>query len=175
MDSNDKVQHLFNQCVKEQVLVILSKIANDNGLNYVEMVEKYGLTNEDKQNYKPKSKRQIKIPDQCVRCEAMTNGESQCKRSQKDGTKFCRRHKYKQVYGTIHDNLILCKPVIDEDIPNREEELEIEYNGNLITLEDGTEVIYIPSTGLCTTYSLEPKILGKLSNDFKYIIKEEDT
>ena len=33
MDSNDKVQHLFNQCVKEQVLVILSKIANDNGLN----------------------------------------------------------------------------------------------------------------------------------------------
>ena len=57
MDSNDKVQHLFNQCVKEQVLVIVSKIANDNGLNYVEMVEKYGLTNEEKQNYKPKSKK----------------------------------------------------------------------------------------------------------------------
>tara|TARA_Y100000741_G_scaffold91963_1_gene68223 strand:+ start:1668 stop:2192 length:525 start_codon:yes stop_codon:yes gene_type:complete len=174
MDSNDKVQHLFNQCVKEQVLVIVSKIANDNGLNYVEMVEKYGLTNEEKQNYKPKSKRQIKIPDQCVRCEAMTNGETQCKRSHKDGTKFCRRHKYKQVYGTIHNNLVLCKPILEEDIPNREEELEIEYNGNLITLEDGTEVIYIPSTGLCTTYSLEPKILGKLSSDFKYIIKDED-
>ena len=34
-----------------------------------------------------KVKDKLKL-DQCIRCEAMTNGETQCKRSQKDGTKF---------------------------------------------------------------------------------------
>ena len=48
--------------------------------------------------------------------------------------------------------------------------MEIEHKGNLITLEDGTEVIFIPTTGLCYSYSIEPELLVTLSSDFKKLI-----
>ena len=53
---------------------------------------------------------------------------------------FCRRHKYKQQYGTIHSvkrEDTICPLVPEEDTEIQNDELEIEYNGNIITLENG--------------------------------------
>ena len=55
---------------------------------------------------------------------------------------------------------------------NNEDELEIEHKGNLITLEDGTEVIFIPTTGICYSHTMRPEKLGILSEDNKRIIKD---
>ena len=168
--TNDKVMHLFSDCVREQTLSILAKVCDKKNLNYVEIVEEFGLTKDDKRDYKPKSKRVIKIPEKTVRCEALSSAGIQCKRSKKDGTCYCRRHKFKQANGTIHTNPIesnLCQEI---EVSPEENEVEIEYNGNIVTLENGDEVIHIPSTGICMSYSRQPVILGKLSSDQKYII-----
>ena len=54
---------------------------------------------------------------------------------------------------------------------DNDDELEIEHKGNIVTLEDGTEVIFIPTTGLCYSYGKKKiELLGKLSDDNKKII-----
>ena len=54
---------------------------------------------------------------------------------------------------------------------NSDGEIEVDQNGNIITLEDGREVIYIPATGLVYSYTSEPRKLGKLSPDLKNIVE----
>lgn len=175
--NSDELNHVFNKCINEQIINILSNICEGEGLNYVEIIEKYGLTNTSfNRDYKPKKKRELKIPLPQDRCNAIASEGEQCRRSKKDNTDFCRRHKIKRTYGTIDDkqvvnNKIENKIIIQKpSIQNSNEELELEHKGNLITLEDNTEVIFIPTTGLCYSYDTEPKFLGKLSNDFKRII-----
>ena len=173
--NSDELTHVFNKCVNEQIINIVSNICEGEGLNSVEIIEKYGLTNQSiTRDYKPKKKRELKIPLPDDRCNAIASEGEQCRRSKKDDTDYCRRHKHKRTYGTIHD-----KPVIHNKIETKiniipensqDEELEIEHKGNLITLDDGTEVIFIPTTGLCYSYSIEPKLLGTLSSDFKKIL-----
>ena len=66
MDINsEKVSHLFSQCVKEQVILLVTKICEDEGLNFVEIAEKNNLVNNVRKEYKPK-KRELKIPDQLL-------------------------------------------------------------------------------------------------------------
>ncbi len=175
--NSDELNHVFNKCINEQIINIISNICEGEGLNYVEIVEKYGLSNTTfNRDYKPKKKRELKIPLPQDRCNAIASEGEQCRRSKKDNTDYCRRHKHKRTYGTIHD-----KPLVNNKIENKviinqkkdtnvNEDLEIEHKGNLITLEDGTEVIFIPTTGLCYSYSIEPKLLGTLSSDLKQII-----
>ena len=142
--TSTKILTEFNKCVNEQVLSLLVKICEKKNLNYVEVVEELGLTNEPKVNdYKPKSKRLLKLPPANLRCEAIISEGDQCKRSKKDGTCFCRRHKYKQQYGTIHSvkrEDTICQLVQEEEVQTQHDELEIEYNGNIITLENGMEI-----------------------------------
>lgn len=175
--NSDELNHVFNKCINEQIINIISSICEGEGLNYVEIVEKYGLSNTTfNRDYKPKKKRELKIPLPQDRCNAIASEGEQCRRSKKDNTDFCRRHKHKRSYGTIND-----KPVVNNKIENKvvvpdikntpSDDLEIEHKGNLITLEDDTEVIFIPTTGLCYSYSVEPKLLGTLSSDLKRIIE----
>lgn len=175
--NSDELNHVFNKCINEQIINIISSICEGEGLNYVEIVEKYGLSNTTfNRDYKPKKKRELKIPLPQDRCNAIASEGEQCRRSKKDNTDFCRRHKHKRSYGTIND-----KPVVNNKIENKvvvpdikntpSDDLEIEHKGNLITLEDNTEVIFIPTTGLCYSYSVEPKLLGTLSSDLKRIIE----
>jgi hypothetical protein len=173
MDINsEKMIHLFNECVKEQVILLVTKICETEGLNWVEIAERYNLLHSIRKEYKPKKKRELKIPDLIFRCEAISAEGEQCKRSKKDEGNYCRRHKYKQSYGTIHNKKNPDKISIENNlIDNKSDsEVEIDQNGNIITLENGTEIIYIPSTGLAYTYTTEPKELGKISADLKYII-----
>ena len=174
--NTDGMIHEFEKCVRSNLQNIVSQLCEGENLNYVEIVEKYGLSNNSfNRDYKPKKKRELKIPLPQDRCNAIASEGEQCRRSKKDNTDFCRRHKHKRSYGTIND-----KPVINNKIENKvviqntnidnSNELEIEHKGNLITLEDGTEVIFIPTTGLCYSYSIEPRLLGTLSSDLKTII-----
>ena len=171
--SSEKVMYLFNECVKEQVIILLTKICDDEGLNWVEIAEKYKLSDNVRKEYKPKKKRELKIPELINRCEAISAEGEQCKRSKKDGSCYCRRHKLKQGYGTIHNKKITEKQYNNDEIINDvsdSDDIEIDQNGNIITLDNGDEVIYIPSTGLVYSYSTEPKYLGKISVDLKSII-----
>lgn len=175
MDINsEKIIHLFNECVKEQLIILVTKICEDENLNWVEIAEKYNLLTPIRKEYKPKKKRELKIPEPVFRCEAISAEGEQCKRSKKDNCAYCRRHKYKQSYGTIHTkkpvDLDIQKPVITEIISDNSD-IEIDQSGNIITLEDGREVIYVPATGLVYTYSTEPRKLGRLSSDLKNIIE----
>ena len=174
MDINsEKMIHLFNECVKEQIILLVTKICEEENLNWVEIAEKYNLLTPIRKEYKPKKKRELKIPEPIFRCEAISAEGEQCKRSKKDNCAFCRRHKYKQSYGTIHNKKIIEKNEqkdIINDILSDDSDIEIDQSGNIITLENGQEVIYIPATGLVYTYSIEPKKLGKLSSDLKNII-----
>ena len=174
MDINsEKMVHLFNECVKEQIIILVTKICEEENLNWVEIAERYNLLTPIRKEYKPKKKRELKIPEPIFRCEAISAEGEQCKRSKKDNCAFCRRHKYKQSYGTIHNKKIIenneKKDIINE-ILSDDSDIEIDQSGNIITLEDGQEVIYIPATGLVYTYSIEPKKLGRLSSDLKTII-----
>ena len=177
MDINsEKIIHLLNECVKDQLIIIVTKICEEENLNWVEIAEKYDLLTPVRKEYKPKKKRELKIPDQVFRCEAISAEGEQCKRSKKDNCPYCRRHKYKQSYGTIHNKKLINvneeKSVINEiNCDNSDDEIEIDQNGNIITLEDGREVIYVPATGLVYSYTTEPRKLGKLSSDLKSIIK----
>lgn len=174
MDINsEKMVHLFNECVKEQVILLVTKICENEGLNWVEIAERYNLLDCIRKEYKPKKKRELRIPEMTFRCEAISAEGEQCKRSKKDGGNFCRRHKYKQSYGTIHNKQFKEKVSVETTIDNTnlDSEVEIDQNGNIITLENGTEVIYVPSTGLVYSYSEEPKELGKISSDLKYILQ----
>ena len=95
--TSTKILAEFHKCVQEQVLNILIKICDKKNLNYVEVVEELGLTKETKvRDYKPKNKRILKLPPDGLRCEAIISEGCQCKRSKKDQTSFCRRHKLKQ-------------------------------------------------------------------------------
>ena len=47
----------------------------------------------------------------------------------------------------------ICPLVPEEDTEIQNDELEIEYNGNIITLENGMEIVYVPSNGKCYTYT----------------------
>jgi hypothetical protein len=175
--NSDELNHVFNKCINEQIINIISNICEGEGLNYVEIVEKYGLSNTTfNRDYKPKKKRELKIPLPQDRCNAIASEGEQCRRSKKDNTDFCRRHKHKRSYGTINDkpvvnNKIENKVVISNTTNTNSDDLEIEHKGNLITLEDNREVIFIPTTGLCYTYSIEPQLLGTLSHDLKRIIE----
>ena len=173
--TSTKIITEFNNCVQEQVLNVLIKVCEMKGLNYVEVVEDLGLTKTSKINdYKPKNKRQLKLPQEGLRCEAIISEGDQCKRSKKDGTHFCRRHKHKQQYGTIHTvKKPTCELVCLVNQEEEPEELEIEYNGNILTLEDGSEVVYVPSNGKCYTNTVPSRYLGKLSSNNKYVIKDE--
>ena len=173
--NSDEVMHAFNKCVKQQVVALISRICESENLNFVEIAETYGLINNTENTiYKPKKKRKLKIPEPAVRCEAISAEGEQCRRTKKDDCAFCRRHKYKQTYGTIHTTPVIKKSEEETVVEEETEEnsnLEIEYNGNIITLEDGTEVIYIPSTTKCYSYNVSnPKYLGRLSPDMKTII-----
>lgn len=172
--TSTKIIAEFNKCVQDQVLNVLIKVCEIKGLNYVEVVEELGITNERQVNdYKPKNKRQLKLPPDGLRCEAIISEGEQCKRSKKDGTHYCRRHKHKQQYGTIHTVKKQDTSPINL-ITNTEEEneLEIEYNGNILVLENGSEVVYVPSNGKCYSNTVPSRYLGKLSSDNKYIIEE---
>ena len=177
--NSDELNHVFNKCINEQLINIISNICEGENLNYVEIVEKYGLTNTSvNRDFKPKKKRELKIPLPHDRCNAIASEGEQCRRSKKDNTDFCRRHKVKRTYGTIHDkpvtnNKIENKVIIQKKNDTIDEELEIEHKGNLITLEDGTEVIFIPTTGLCYSYGIEPRLLGTLSSDLKKIVETD--
>ena len=170
----DKLVFAFNECVREQVTTLVTRICDQENLNFVEIAEKYGLLKENvRRDYKPKKKRELKIPEPSLRCEAMSAEGEQCKRSKKDECKYCRRHKYKQNYGTIHNNVFSQKQDSEVKIIKEEnEDIEIESNGNIITLENGSEVIHIPSTGLCYSYCNHPVLLGQLSSDLKTIIND---
>ena len=77
------------------------------------------------------------------------------------------------VYFNSKVNKVENKIVIQKQaIENINEELEIEHKGNLITLEDGNEVIFIPTTGICYSHTMRPEKLGILSEDNKRIIKD---
>lgn len=175
MDINsEKINHLFNECVKEQIIILVTKICEEENLNWVEIAEKYNLLLPIRKEYKPKKKRELKLPSPLFRCEAISAEGEQCKRSKKDNCPYCRRHKFKQSYGTIHNKKIINsneeKSVINEINNSDNSDIEIDQNGNIITLENGTDVIYIPATGLVYSYTTEPKKLGKLSPDLKNII-----
>tara|TARA_B100001250_G_C19658784_1_gene726084 strand:- start:87 stop:632 length:546 start_codon:yes stop_codon:yes gene_type:complete len=177
--NSDELIHTFHKLVQEQVNNIVSNICEGENLNYVEVAEKYGLVNNNiRRDYKPKKKRDVKIPLPQDRCNALASEGDQCKRSKKDGTCYCRRHIKKRSYGTILDKPIIDKKKSNEIVPNtntkndEDEELEIEHKGNLITLEDGTEVIFIPTTGICYSHTMRPEKLGILSEDNKRIIKD---
>tara|TARA_Y100000741_G_scaffold364442_1_gene355468 strand:- start:432 stop:992 length:561 start_codon:yes stop_codon:yes gene_type:complete len=178
MDINsEKMIHIFNDCVKEQVILLVTKICEEENLNWVEIAEKYKLLDTTvRKEYKPKKKRELKIPPPIYRCEAISAEGEQCKRSKKDECNFCRRHKYKQTYGTIHNKKITN--VIKEEIIQKNDsdsDIEIDCNGNIITLDNGQDVIYIPSTGYVYSYTDEPKLLGKLNSDLKTIDSIEST
>ena len=186
--NTDGMIHEFEKCVRANLQNIISELCEGENLNYVEIVEKYGhlgLNDEPiTRDYKPKKTRAVKPPLPKDRCNAYASGGKQCLRSKKDGTDFCRRHKHKRTYGTIHDkppDIItpIKKYEIDDNNDNDDDnnindldnDLEIEHKGNIITLENGTEVIFIPTTGLCYSYGKKNiELLGKLSNDNKSII-----
>lgn len=173
--NSDEVIFTINKLVKEQVNNHISTICDSEGWNYVEIAEKYGLVNNTiRRDYKPKKKRDVKIPLPADRCIAIASEGDQCKRSKKDCTEFCRRHQKKHTYGTIHDKPAIKKSTnkIVQNIKteNEDDELEIEHKGNLITLEDDTEVIFIPTTGFCYSHTMHPEKLGTLSEDNKKII-----
>ena len=174
MDINsEKIIHLFNECVKEQLIILVTKICEEENLNWVEIAEKYNLLTPIRKEYKPKKKRELKIPEQIFRCEAISAEGEQCKRSKKDNCAYCRRHKYKQNYGTIHNKKIINSNNTEEiinTIISDDSDIELDQNGNIITLEDGRDVIYIPATGFVYSYTTEPRKLGKLSSDLKTII-----
>ncbi len=169
----DKLIHAFNDCVQDQVTQLITRICEQENLNFVEIAEKYGLLKNNRKDYKPKKKRELKIPEPVLRCEAMAAEGEQCKRSKKDESKYCRRHKYRQNYGTIHNNLFKQKDISNDVVVEKKDLPEIESNGNILTLENGQEIIHIPSTGLCYSYCNFPVLLGTLSSDFKTIIKDE--
>lgn len=169
----DKLIFAFNECVQEQVTQLITRICEQENLNFVEIAEKYGLLKNNRKDYKPKKKRELKIPEPCLRCEAMSAEGEQCKRSKKDESKYCRRHKYRQNYGTIHNNIFKQVDNMNDVVEKTEDIPEIESNGNIITLENGQEVIHIPSTGLCYSYCNHPELIGTLSPDFKTIITDE--
>ena len=55
--NSDELNHVFNKCINEQIINIISNICEGEGLNYVEIIEKYGLTNTSfNRDYKPKKK-----------------------------------------------------------------------------------------------------------------------
>ena len=180
--NTDGMIHEFEKCVRANLQNIISELCEGENLNYVEIVEKYGhlgLNDEPiTRDYKPKKTRAVKPPLPKDRCNAYASGGKQCLRSKKDGTDFCRRHKHKRTYGTIHDkpNEIVNSPqenknVIEEIMEEEDDQLEIEHKGNIVTLEDGTEVIFIPTTGLCYSYGKKKiELLGKLSDDNTRII-----
>lgn len=180
--NTDGMIHEFEKCVRTNLQNIVSQLCEGENLNYVEIVEKYGhlgLNDEPiTRDYKPKKTRAVKPPLLKDRCNAYASGGKQCLRSKKDGTEFCRRHKHKRTYGTIHDKPpevitpIQKYNIETEDHDNESDnELEIEHKGNIITLEDGTDVVFIPTTGLCYSYGKKKiELLGKLSNDNKTII-----
>ena len=180
--NTDGMIHEFEKCVRTNLQNIISQVCEGENLNYVEIVEKYGhlgLNDEPiTRDYKPKKTRAVKPPLLKDRCNAYASGGKQCLRSKKDGTDYCRRHKHKRTYGTIHDKPpevitpIQKYNIETEDINDESDnELEIEHKGNIITLEDGTDVVFIPTTGLCYSYGKKKmELLGKLSNDNKSII-----
>ena len=182
--NTDGMIHEFEKCVRANLQNIVSELCEGEKLNYVEIVEKYGhlgLNDEPiTRDYKPKKTRAVKPPLPKDRCNAYASGGKQCLRSKKDATEFCRRHKHKRTYKTIHDKppdviKYIKKNEIEDnenDLDNNSDnELEIEHKGNLITLENGIEVIFIPTTGLCYSYGKKNiQLLGKLSNDNKTII-----
>ena len=184
--NTDGMIHEFEKCVRANLQNIVSELCEGENLNYVEIVEKYGhlgLNDEPiTRDYKPKKTRAVKPPLPKDRCNAYASGGKQCLRSKKDCTDFCRRHKHKRTYGTIHDKPPdVITPIKKHEIEyndnindldnNLDSDLEIEHKGNIITLENGTEVIFIPTTGLCYSYGKKNiELLGKLSNDNKTII-----
>jgi len=181
--NTDGMIHEFEKCVRTNLQNIISQVCEGENLNYVEIVEKYGhlgLNDEPiTRDYKPKKTRAVKPPLPKDRCNAYASGGKQCLRSKKDGIDFCRRHKHKRTYGTINDKPPeVITPIKKYDIEIEENDdneidnnVEIEHKGNLITLEDGTEVIFIPTTGLCYSYGKKKmELLGKLSNDNKTIL-----
>ena len=54
----DKLVHTFNECVRDQVPVLVTQICEQENLNFVEIAEKYGLLKENVRRYnKTKKKR----------------------------------------------------------------------------------------------------------------------
>ena len=86
----DKFVHALNECVREQVTALITEICEKEGLNFVEIAEKYGLLKTINRDYKPKKKRELKIPEPALRCEAMSAEGEQCKSSKKDVCLYCR-------------------------------------------------------------------------------------
>ena len=59
--NSDELNHVFNKCINEQLINIISTICEGENLNYVEIVEKYGLANTSiNRDFKPK-KRELKF------------------------------------------------------------------------------------------------------------------
>lgn len=174
-ENTDELVHMYNKCVTNQVIIKLTEVCEGEGWNTVEILEKYNLLDQPiTRDYKPKKTRNITTPLPKDRCNALNSSAEQCKRSKKDGCDYCRRHKHKRTYGTIHDKpTVVSKENTIKIEENNENELEIEHKGNLITLENGTEVIFIPTTGLCYSKGgscMRPELLGSLSSDNKTII-----
>ena len=175
MNNSHKILHLFNECVEESKNEFAMELCEVYKLNWVEVADRFDLLNKhnSRTDYTPKNKRILKLPESLVRCEALSSHGDQCKRSKKDDTSYCRRHIKKQANGTIHTKKnVISEILMEEDLEN--EELEINNSGNIITLENNQEVIYIPSTNLCYSYTEHPKELGRASSDLKHIISDVD-
>ena len=72
--NSDELNHVFNKCINEQLINIISTICEGENLNYVEIVEKYGLANTSiNRDFKPKKKRELKIPLPHDRCNAIAS------------------------------------------------------------------------------------------------------
>ncbi len=179
--NTDGMIHELEKCVRANLQNIVSQMCEGENLNYVEIVEKYGhlgLNDEPiTRDYKPKKTRAVKPPLPQERCNAIASAGKQCLRSKKDGVDYCRRHKFKRTYGTIHDkpseivNISSENKNVIEEIMEDTNELEIEHKGNIVTLENGLEVIFIPTTGLCYSYGKKKiELLGKLNDDNTKII-----
>ena len=82
--NSDEVIFTINKLVKEQVNNHISTICDSEGWNYVEIAEKYGLVNNTiRRDYKPKKKRDVKIPLPLDRCIAIASEGEQCKKDLK--------------------------------------------------------------------------------------------
>lgn len=178
-NNSDEIYRAINKHTLNLINDKILEICEGEGLNFPEIAEKYSLSNTSRlTESKPKKGRKLTTPIPSLRCIAIASEGHQCKRSKKDGTDFCRRHVHKQSYGTIHDKPLennkiekkieIVKP--DNTNSNIENNLEIEHKGNEITLEDGTQVIFIPTTGQCYSYHHFPKLLGTLNPDNKTLI-----
>lgn len=149
--SSDLFVNKFKECVFNELSEKLYKICQGEGLNFIEIKDKYLNGIDLNAECTIRKKRTLKNPPPEKRCIALNADLDQCKRSKKDGTNFCRRHVKKQSNGTIFDKKKeeLSKDQ-DQDQEDQNDVFNI-YDGNIIEI-DGIEYIHIPSSNIIYTF-----------------------